>query len=207
MPFSLFRRQATHCDFYATATPSHATLMSPSHAAATPSHVALAPSHATAAPAHPVLAPAHVALTPSTAAHVQDGFPDAHRAPCTRLTIAGTMFTEDIVDGLARPLPDGRWTCPAVTDIAVSGYCSGFSDCPSTQAAFVDMLRARHAAAFAPRGQHPDCAVAPLSRVRVNAEGLVGISAGARAWLDANMAYVEWGEWVGGTECMRGSAP
>lgn len=114
-----------------------------------------------------------------------------------------TSFSEDIIEALAGPLPDGSWICPNLTELILSGNCEGVTNYQSTQQALVDMIKARYAlnnsTGLLPQG-HPDYVVSSLRRLTVNAEGCVKeIIEADLEWLDANLVSVRWGDWSGGS--------
>ncbi|EED81011.1 predicted protein [Postia placenta Mad-698-R] len=114
-----------------------------------------------------------------------------------------TSFSEDIIEALAGPLPDGSWICPNLTELILSGYCHEFSDDWSAQGALVNMIKTRYAfnsnTQLPPQG-HPAHVVSSLTRLTVNAVECVKETIEADLeWLDANLVSVRWGDWSGGS--------
>ncbi|KAF9805860.1 hypothetical protein IEO21_08907 [Rhodonia placenta] len=114
-----------------------------------------------------------------------------------------TSFSEDIIEALAGPLPDGSWICPNLTELILPGYCHEFSDDWSAQGALVNMIETRYAfnsnTQLPPQG-HPAHVVSSLTRLTVNAVECVKETIEADLeWLDANLVSVRWGDWSGGS--------
>lgn len=124
------------------------------------------------------------------------------------LEIKESAFTEEIIDALAEPSDDGRWMCPNMTSITLSGYCFGFSEDKQAQTAFVNMIRMRytthHVYTESTRlGHEAKLGVVPLTHIRIDIsvldDDIEAIDKDDLEWLDAHIYSVEWGGWSGGT--------
>ncbi|EED82357.1 predicted protein, partial [Postia placenta Mad-698-R] len=129
---------------------------------------------------------------------------------CTRLHFTNSAFTENIINALSEPQPDGNWMCPYLTDLVLSGFCQGFSNCEPAQVAFIRMVKIRHAMHAnieSADSEHADFAVSSLQEIKVNIQGIgQEVSTEALEWLDANVPFVTWGDWSGGTQQFSDSA-
>ncbi|KAF9805864.1 hypothetical protein IEO21_08911 [Rhodonia placenta] len=100
--------------------------------------------------------------------------------------------------------------CPYLTDLVLSGFCRGFSDCEPAQVTFIRMVKIRHAMHAnieSADSEHADFSVSSLEEIKVNVEGNgQEVSTEALEWLDANVPSVTWGNWSGGTQQFSDSA-
>ncbi|KAF9806964.1 hypothetical protein IEO21_08431 [Rhodonia placenta] len=122
---------------------------------------------------------------------------------CSTLHIKRSSFSEEIIEALAGPLPDGSWICPNLTKLILSGYCEGMSNERSAQGALVNMIQARDAlnnnTGLLPHG-HPGHVISSLTRLTVDTNGRFRcyVEADYLEWLNTNLDSVRWGGWSGG---------